>query len=192
MATISAPHHVQRDDIVDWQTYSDHRDAQRATVMGIKKPRRIHLGEHLTFLFENHETIRYQVQEIMRAERIVRESAIREELDTYNTILGGAGQLGCALLIEIENEAQRQPLLESWLGLQECLYAELSNGNRISADFDPSQVGRGRLSAVQYLTFSLPEIPIRLGSDFPELELSVELDDSQRAALAEDLAATLA
>jgi len=185
-----APHHLRRDEIVDWQTYSDDRDTLRAAIMEIKKPRRIHLGDNLTFLFENHETIRYQVQEIMRAERIVRESAIREEIATYNSMLAGPGQLGCALLIEIEEEEERRPLLESWLGLQECLYAELANGTQIRAGYDPTQVGRGRLSAVQYLTFDLPEGPVRLGSDFPTLEISVDLNEAQRTALATDLAAT--
>ena len=185
-----APHHVRRDEILDWQTYADDRDAVRAQVMPVKAVRRIHLGEHLTFLFENHDTMRYQVHEIMRAERIVRETSIREELEIYNGMLGGPGQLGCALLIEIEDEAKRRPLLEAWLGLQECLYAETADGSRTYAEFDPTQVGRGRLSAVQYLSFSLEHGPVRLGSDFAALELTVDLTEDQRAALADDLAAT--
>ena len=185
-----APHHVRRDEILDWQTYADNRDAVRAEVMTVKAVRRIHLGEHLTFLFENHDTMRYQVHEIMRAERIVRETSIHEELETYNGMLGGPGQLGCALLIEIEDEAKRRPLLEAWLGLQECLYAETADGSRTYAEFDPTQVGRGRLSAVQYLSFSLEHGPVRLGSDFAALELTVDLTEDQRAALADDLAAT--
>ncbi len=185
-----APHHVRRDEILDWQTYADDRDAVRSEVMTVKAVRRIHLGEHLTFLFENHDTMRYQVHEIMRAERIVRETSIREELDTYNGMLGGPGQLGCALLIEIEDEVKRRPLLEAWLGLQECLYAETADGSRTYAEFDPTQVGRGRLSAVQYLTFTVASGPVRLGSDFPALELSVDLSAAQQAALAADLAAT--
>ena len=189
------PHHVRRDEIVDWQTYADGREVMRSNVMAIKAPRRIHLGEHLTFLFENHDTMHYQIQEIMRAERIVRESSIREELSTYNAMLGGPGQLGCALLIEIEDEARRRPLLEAWVGLQQCLYVETADGTRIYAEFDPTQVGRGRLSAVQYLVFtlsvgSLDEAPIRLGSDFPDLRLSVELTHEHRTALSADLAAT--
>jgi len=86
---------------------------------------------------------------------------------------------------------ERRPLLEAWLGLQECLYAELADGTRVHAEFDPSQVGRGRLSAVQYLKFTLPEAPVRLGSDFAALELSVDLYEVQLAALATDLADTL-
>ena len=186
-----APHHVRREEVLDWQSYADDRDTVRAAVMELKKSRRIHLGENLTFLFENHDTIWYQIQEIMRAERIVRESGIREELDIYNAMLGGPGQLGCALLIEIEDEARRRPLLEAWLGLQECLYAELADGTRIYAEFDPTQVGQDRLSAVQYLVFTLPDGPVRLGSDFAALKLAVDLDETQRAALATDRAATL-
>lgn len=185
-----APHHVRRDEILDWQTYADGRDAVRTEVMTVKAARRIHLGEHLTFLFENHDTMRYQVHEILRAEQIVRETSIHEELETYNGMLGGPGQLGCALLIEIEDEAKRRPLLEAWLGLQECLYAETAEGSRTYAEFDPTQVGRGRLSAVQYLSFSLESGPVRLGSDFAALELTVDLTEAQRAALAADLAAT--
>ena len=74
---------------------------------------------------------------------------------------------------------ERRPLLEAWLGLQECLYAELADGTRSHAEDDPTQVGRGRLSAAQYLKFTLPEAPGRLGSDFAALELSVDLDKAQ-------------
>ncbi|HJL89682.1 MAG TPA: DUF3501 family protein, partial [Acidimicrobiales bacterium] len=135
------PHHVRREEIVDYQTYEDNRGEIRSGAMAIKAPRRIHVGEHLTFLFENHDTMRYQIQEIMRAEKIVREDAIAEELDTYNGLLGGTGQLGCTLLIEIDNEDERRRMLTAWLGLQEHLYALDHDGNRSYAGFDPSQVG---------------------------------------------------
>lgn len=187
----SHPHHVRREEIVDYQTYEDIRGEIRSGAMAIKAPRRIHLGEHLTFLFENHDTVRYQIQEIMRAERIVREDAIAEELDTYNGMLGGSGQLGCALLIEIDDEDERRKVLTAWLGLQEHLYALDRDGNRSYAGFDPSQVGTDRLSAVQYLTFDLSGPPVALGCDFPGVLLEVNLDEAQRTALADDLAATL-
>ena len=185
-----APHHVERHEIVDYQTYADARDTLRAAAMAAKAPRRIHVGEHLTFLFENHDTIRYQIQEIMRAERIVRESSIADELATYNAMLGGSGQLGCALLIEIEDEAQRRPLLEAWLGMQERIYAETADGTRVHAEYDETQVGRGRLSAVQYLTFRLDAAPVAIGCDFPALTVEARLTDEQHAALTADLAAT--
>jgi len=180
---------LQRSDIIDYQTYEDERDAYRRSVLEIKKPRRIHLGEHLTFLFENRETLRYQVQEIMRAERIARESAIEEEIEVYNAMLGEPGELGCALLIEIADKDQRPELLAKWLGLEKSLYAVLDDGTKVRPTFDPSQVGEDRLSAVQYLRFPVDgQTPTALGCDFPEMTLEVELTDDQRAALTEDLA----
>ena len=185
-------HHVKRSEIIDYQTYEDHRAEIRSKVFEIKKPRRIHLGENLTFLFENHETIRYQILEIMRAEKIARESAILEELSTYNNFLGKSGELACVLLIEIEAESDRKPLLESWMGLEKCIYLLDRKGNKIFAQHDPTQVGDRRLSAVQYLKFVIKEPPVALGCTFDELAGEVELTKEQRNALAEDLAATLA
>ena len=98
--------------------------------------------------------------------------------------------MGCALLIEIEEEARRKPLLEEWMGLQEHLFAELADRSQIYAKYDSSQVGDRRLSAVQYLTFAVSDAPVALGCDFPGLEGRVSLDERQRSALAEDLAAT--
>ena len=185
-------HHVNRSEIIDYQTYEDHRAEIRREIFETKKHRRIHLGENLTFLFENHETIRYQILEIMRAEKIARESAIQEELNTYNNFLGKSGELACVLLIEIEAESDRKPLLESWMGLEKCIYLLDRKSNKIFAQHDPTQVGDRRLSAVQYLKFVIKEPPVALGCTFGELAGEVELTKEQRNALEEDLAATLA
>lgn len=181
--------HIQRTDIVDYQTYEDTRADTRERVLALKQPRRIHLGEHLTFLFENRETLTYQVQEIMRAERIARESAIQDEIDVYNRMLGDTGQLACALLIEIPDAEDRKPLLEAWKGLEERVYVKLEDGTRVYATYDPSQVGEDRLSAVQYLKFDCPFPPVAIGTDFGPLAAEVELTAEQREALAADLAA---
>ena len=186
----SAPHHVKREEIIDYQTYSEIRDEIRDEIMKIKTSRRIHLGQYLTFLFENHETIKYQIQEITRAERTVRESSIQEEIAVYNSLLGSKGQLGCALLIEIPEEKDRRPLLTAWLGLQEHFYLVLKDGSRVYAEYDPAQVGEDRLSAVQYLTFSLDSPPVGLGCDFENLNEEIDLSKEQMEALAEDLSAT--
>tara|TARA_Y100000746_G_scaffold185947_1_gene164617 strand:+ start:1284 stop:1859 length:576 start_codon:yes stop_codon:yes gene_type:complete len=186
----SAPHHVKREEIIDYQTYSEIRDEIRDEIMKIKTSRRIHLGQYLTFLFENHETIKYQIQEITRAERTVRESSIQEEIAVYNSLLGSKGQLGCALLIEIPEEKDRRPLLTAWLGLQEHFYLVLADGSRVYAEYDSSQVGEDRLSAVQYLTFSLDSPPVGLGCDFENLNEEIDLSKEQMEALAEDLSAT--
>src|SRR5688572_20683408 len=142
---------VQRSDVLDYKTYNDRRDAVRQRVIGEKAKRRIHLGDNLTFLFESTDTILYQVQEMMRLEQTVRESEIQHEIDTYNQLLGDEGELGCTLLIEIDNKAERDQKLEAWLTLPEHLYLKLEDGSRVPATWEPAQIGDGRLSSVQYL-----------------------------------------
>ena len=84
---------VQRSEIVDYQTYTETRGETRPRILTEKKLRRLHVGEHLTFLSENHDTIRYQIQEIMRTERIVKESDIQHEIQVYNELIGDDGEL---------------------------------------------------------------------------------------------------
>lgn len=180
---------VQRSEIVDYQTYSEQREAVRDRMYGIKAARRIHVGPHLTFLFENHDTIWYQIQEMMRAEAIVKESAIEHEIETYNGLLAPNGGLGASLLIEIDDRSMRADLLVAWLPLPGRLYVRLEDGNKIYATFDPSQIGDDRLSAVQYLRFDTKgHVPVAVGSDFELLREETTLTAAQRQALAADLA----
>ncbi|HYR83824.1 MAG TPA: DUF3501 family protein [Terriglobia bacterium] len=180
---------VDRNQIVDYATYEDGRDAFRAEVMRIKAPRRVHIGEYITLLFENHTTIRYQIQEMIRVERLVRESDIRHEIDTYNELLGKDGEFGCTLLIEIEDPALRDQKLQHWLNLPEKIYLLLENGVRVSGTFDERQRGTGRLSSVQYLKFDTKgAVPIAAGIDLPDLQAEIRLTDEQKQALRADLA----
>lgn len=179
---------VERSELLDYETYGERRDAIRAKVLEIKKARRIHLGDHLTFLFENADTIRYQIQEMMRAERIVKEEAIQHELSTYNEILGGDGELGCCLLIEIDDPAVRTERLREWVGLPQHVFLRTADGKTVRAAYDPRQVGGDRLSSVQYMKFPVGDgEPAALGCDLTGLELETELNEAQRAALLEDL-----
>ena len=180
---------VLRGDLVDYQSYDDVREAFRQEAMAAKAARRAHVGDHLTFLFESTLTIRYQIQEMMRAERIVRERDIVHELETYNALLGGPGELGCTLLIEIDDPLVRQVKLTEWFDLPGHLYARLPSGEKVRPTFDEAQRGDGRLSSVQYLKFAVQGIvPLALGSDHPGLTVESPLGDAQRAALAADLA----
>lgn len=179
---------VTREELVDFETYREERIAYRPKVMAIKAPRRIHVGKYLTFLFENHETVRYQVQEMMLAERIVKEAEIRHELATYNELLGGPGGLGASLLIEIENEAERNEKLVAWLDMPKHLYAKLEDGTKVRATYDPRQVGETRLSSVHYLRFDVQgKVPVAIGCDLPAQNIEAALTAEQRAAMAEDL-----
>ncbi len=180
---------VQRSQIVDYQTYEETRDAFRAQVLREKERRRVHVGAHFTFLFENRLTVRYQVQEMMRAERIVREREILHELATYNELLGEDGELGATLLIEIEDAAERPSKLRDWIDLPAHIYAALEDGSRVRGRFDGRQHEGGRLSSVQYVRFPVGgRVPAAVGIDLPGLESETRLTPDQQAALREDLA----
>lgn len=180
---------IGRADILDYVTYEDARAERRKAAMAAKALRRVHLGPHLTFLFENRETLTYQAQEIVRAERIVRESAIQAEIDAYNRLLARPGELSCVLLIEIADRAERAVRLTEWVGLQDSLYIVDSSGGRVFASHDEGQVEGGKLSAVQYLRFPVGTgTPAGLGTTFPPLVGEVVFPSATQAALLADLA----
>ncbi|MEI7703294.1 MAG: DUF3501 family protein [Deltaproteobacteria bacterium] len=179
---------VVREEILDLTAYEKVRPETRQAILAVKSPRRVHLGDSLTFLFENRETVRYQVQEMVRAERMVRDEEIEHELETYNELLGRPGELGAVLLIEIDDPAERAAKLREWMGLPGSLYVRTASGWKAPATFDARQVGEDRLSAVQYLHFDVKgERPVSVGSDHPRLVAEVALTPEQQAALAADL-----
>lgn len=181
--------HVQRAELVDYQTWSDRRESALASILATKRLRRVHIGEHLTILFENADTVRYQVQEMMRVERIVREDDIRHELETYNELLGGADELGTTLLVEIEDPVERDAKLRRWTDLPGRVFVRLEDGRSIRARADDRQQSEGRLSSVQYLKFPTGgAVPVSVGSDHPDLTAETLLTAEQRRALREDLA----
>jgi hypothetical protein len=180
---------VDRSSLLDYVTYEESREAIRARVLAHKAPRRVHVGNWLTFLFETTETARYQVQEMMRIERIVKEADIRHELDTYNELLGAAGELGCTLLIEIDDPAVRSVKLAAWLDLPRHVYARLADGSKVYARFDERQIGEDRLSSVHYIKFPVGgRAPIAIGADHPDLTVETPLRPEQADALRDDLA----
>jgi hypothetical protein len=180
--------HVRREEILGLEIYEASRQEIRAGIMEAKRRRRVQAGGVLTFLFENTATMRYQVQEMVRAERMTRESDIQHELETYNELLGGKGELGVSLLIEITDPEERDRRLREWLELPRHLYLELPDGEKVRPRYDERQVGDDRLSSVQYLKFDVHgQVPVAAGADLPALTVAVRLDPEQREALAQDL-----
>ena len=173
---------VRRGELLDLSTYERSRDEIRRAVLEAKARRRVHVGGVLTFLFENTATMRYQVQEMMRAERMTREEDVRRELETYNELLGGKGELGASLLIELPEPEERDRKLREWLALPAHLYVKLPGGEKIRARYDARQVGEGRLSSVQYLKFDVRgEVPVAVGSDLPALLVETALAEDLRS-----------
>ena len=179
---------VNRQEILDYVTYEEQRDKFRKKIMKIKELRRINVAGVLSFLFENTDTVRYQIQEMIRVERIVKETDILHEMNTYNELLGDSGQLGCTLLIEIDDPDEREEKLTQWLDLPRHLYLSLEDESRIRASFDERQVGDARLSSVQYIKFNTGgKTPVAVGSDLPLFKAETTITTDQKNALSEDL-----
>ena len=179
---------VQRSEILDFLTYGEQRDQIRAEAMAAKVLRRVHLGEYLTFLFENRTTLRYQILEMVRAEQMVKEAQILHELDTYNAVLGDDGELGCTLLIEISDEAERAILLRRWRELPGHISMTFTDGTREAAKFDPEQMSDEKLSSVQFLKFVVGgRIPLGLMTNLPELAVDTSFSPETQTALLADL-----
>ena len=179
---------VTRQEILDYVTYEEQRDKIRKKIMKIKELRRINVGGVLSFLFENTDTVRYQIQEMIRVEHIVKETDILHEIKTYNELLGYLGELGCTLLIEIDDPDEREEKLTQWLELPKHLYLSLEDETRIMASFDERQIGDARLSSVQYIKFNTGgKTPVAIGSDLPFFKAETALTADQKKALSEDL-----
>ena len=178
---------VERTEILDYVTYNETRKELRSKAIEEKNKRRVHLGENLTFLFENTDTIRYQVQEMVRVERLVKETAISHEIKTYNELLGSAGELGCTLLIEYDVPEERAKQLKALKDLPQHLYLLMENGEKTPAIYDERQIGDDKLSSVQFLKFKCPSPPIGIGCTHPDLQLESEIPMHQREVLKHDL-----
>jgi len=98
---------LRREEIVDYVTWSEQRPEALPAILESKRRRRMHVGESITLLFENRDSVRYQIQEMMRVEKMVKESEIQHEIATYNELLGGPGEIGATLLVEIDDPAVR-------------------------------------------------------------------------------------
>ena len=185
-----------RDDLRDLVEYEKIRSDFVARTIELKKPRRVALGPELTFVFENRDTVLFQVQEMLRVERTVEDDAIQLELDVYNELIPGENELSATLMIEITQSERIKPTLDRLTGIDEHVFLEVGT-EPVQARFDARQFEEDRISAVQYLRFALgPELaerfrtsdaPVRLCVDHPAYKAEIVLDSASRASLAKDL-----
>ncbi len=175
--------------------YEVERRTLRPRMIALKEQRRIAVGGHLTFLFENRDTVRYQIQEMMRIERIVDERAIRHELDTYNELIPMRGELSASLLIEYDSPVERDAALRDLLGIENHIWLAVGDLPPSKARFDTRQISTDRLSSVQYLKFPLtPEQRARWSAgarivvDHPKYRAEQALSAAQLNELAPDFA----
>jgi hypothetical protein len=180
---------LETSEILNLVEYERVREARRRELIAIKRPRRVSVGRHLTFVFENRETVWFQIQEMVRTERIVDEAKIAEEVEVYNGLLPRPGELAATMLIEITDAAQIKPVLDKLLGIDTRDYVKLTVGPHVivgAFEGGHSDEERGKLSAVHFVRFALPPEARRI-FQAAEVALVVEHPNERaRTVLAED------
>jgi len=187
------------DDILDLESYERVRPRYRARVIAHKKMRRISLGRQVTLVFEDRETLRYQIQEMTRVEHTTRRDKVQLEIDVYNELIPAENELSATLFIEIPELDQIRPALDRLIGIDEhvaLLVGGGGAGETIRARFDDRQMEAERISAVHYLRFSLSPAqaeafrtgpPPRLRVDHAAYRHEALIEGPARESLAADL-----
>ena len=194
---------VAKGDLKDLVAYEKAREAMRAHVIAIKRHRRLALGPNLTLLFENRDTVLFQIQEMIRTERIVDDDKIQEELDVYNALVPDRGELSATLFIEIPelvrmSQDEVRETVNRFQGLDRDSVWLLAGGARVPARFESGHSKEEKMAAVHYVRFALPEAAraaladpaadVRLVADHPNYKAESPVPEDVRQALRQDLA----
>lgn len=189
---------ITRADLMGLEEYAEERDAFRARVMAHKQNRRLALGDHVTLLFEDRLTIQYQIQEMLRVERIFEAGGIEEELAAYNPLIPDGGNLKATMLIEYPDADTRRAELARLVGIENAVWMQVPGHARsvAIADEDLDRSEPDKTSAVHFLRFEFSAgaiaalnagAPLAAGVDHPRYNLSIEsVPDSIRLALLKD------
>jgi uncharacterized protein DUF3501 len=187
---------LTRADIVSNEQYSQERDDRRKKIIALKRNRRVQVGPQLSFTFENRETLKYQIQEMMRIERIQDEDKIHFEIDTYNSLIPELGSLSATMFIEIQEADQIKSTLDRLQGLDRPGTVLLKLGSdQIPAQFEPDHSKEDRISAVHYVMFALSSdqarnfvnLPVEIQVRHPDYSASTALTEEQRIEIGKDL-----
>jgi hypothetical protein len=188
---------VDRSELLSLAAYEEIRPHFRGRMIEVKGRRRVSVGEHMSLVFENHDTMLLQVQEMLRTERISDEAAIAHELETYNELVPAPGNLSATLFIEYDDSAQRTEMLAKFATLRTAVHLVLAE-SRITARFG-THFGEemDRLPAVNYLKFEVGQgrlaqlrdtaVPARFEITHSDYPLTVDLPAELRVELARDL-----
>jgi hypothetical protein len=186
---------LTRADILGPRFYAPVRDDFRRRIMELKKHRRVSVGDRVTLVFENRDTLRFQVEEMLRAESITSDEGIAAELAVYNTLMPDARSLSATLFLEIPRELDAKTELHRFIGLDEHVTLVIGE-HRVRAAFEPGRQEADRISAVQYTRYPLsdaalaalraPGTPLALEIDHPSYPHRQPLTEEMRASLAAD------
>jgi hypothetical protein len=190
---------IKRESLLSLEAYARERNAFRARVMAHKKRRTVQLGGHLTLQFEDELTIRYQVQEMLRIERIFEADGIQGELDAYNPLVPDGHNWKATMLLEYPDADERRRMLAQLKGVERRVWVQVEGCQRVPAvaDEDLERENEEKTSSVHFLRFELDGAmrealrrgaAVSVGVEHPQYRASTVLGAEVRAALAADLA----
>lgn len=188
---------VTLDEIVGLERYEKIRDDFRRRIIELKKHRRVSVGDRITFVFENHDTVLFQIQEMLRTERITDIDKVRFEVDTYNELAPSDGELSTTMLIEITEQAHIRPGLIQLIGIDEAVSLQVGDAFTIPGVFEAGRSTEDNLSAVQYVRFPFSSEAraafrdehndVRLVINHPHYQAQAQLSPEVRRSLVADL-----
>jgi hypothetical protein len=189
---------LTRTDLLSLEDYAEHRHAFRARIMAHKQDRRVPLGAHATLYFEDRLTMQYQIQEMLRTERIFEAAGIQDELDAYNPLIPDGSNWKATFMIEYGEVEARRAALARLRGIETRVWVQVEGHERVHAiaDEDLEREDAHKTSAVHFLRFELDPLMaaavkagagIAMGSDHPEYPCQVQVPERVRDSLAGDL-----
>jgi hypothetical protein len=190
---------LTRDDLYSLEKYAQVRSEFRAQVMAHKKARQVAVGPHATLYFEDRLTMQYQIQEMLRAERIFESAGIQDELDAYNPLIPDGSNWKATFMIEYEDVDERREALTRLKGIEDLMWVQVAGFDKAFAiaDEDMEREDETKTSSVHFLRFELaaPMVAamksgadLSMGSDHPEYGYQVQVPPATRDSLAADLA----
>jgi hypothetical protein len=179
------PMPISRDSLLTLEAYAKARPGMRAEVIKHKKNRTVQLGNHVSLLFEDEMTLRYQVQEMLRIEKIFEEEGIQSELNAYNPLVPDGSNFKATMLIEYDNETERKTALARLIGVEDRLFIQVEGQDRVYAiaDEDLERENAEKTSAVHFVRFELTQAmkdalksgaQMMLGCDHPNYPAHLE------------------
>ena len=190
---------IARDKLMSLEAYAKARAGFRARVIPHRRLRTVHLGEHVTLQFEDELTVRYQIQEMLRIERIFEEQGIQDEIDVYGPLVPEGSNWKATMLIEYADVEERRRELARLIGIEDRVWVRVAGHDKVHAiaDEDLERETDEKTSAVHFMRFELTSAmrqsaqagaAISMGVDHPNCRCEVSLTETARAALLQDLA----
>ena len=188
---------LKREDLFSLEEYAEQRSNIRKNAMDVKKLREVNLGEHIRLLFENHQTVQYQVQEMLRIEKIFEAAGIQDELDVYNPLIPDGSNLKATMMIEYTDVVERTKALSNLIGIEKSIYFQVGNHQNVYAicNEDLERETDEKTSSVHFMRFEFEQtmiadfckgINVKIGVSHPNYDCEIILEQRVKDQLNQD------